>query len=353
MVLAGGDAYNLLAPAHPVVRIPHIRFEYTTGGKVSTWRTIRQNTPAMLDIWVHGPSVRAVADAISSFGADVVLTDSEGFSNAAARSLGLPRISFDHFGVLAYCDCGLTGFDRVRRWFDAKVYRLMCGRVDRVIASAFFPAKTNRAGVHILGPIIREAVRNVTPTWGDHVVVYLSNGAHEFIPSFEAALQATDCPMHVYGAPRTGTDGHITYKPVANQPFIEDLASCRAVISTTGNQLSGEVLYFRKPILGMPVECLEQRLNAMWIQRMGVGKAVKRSQVSKEVIASFLAHEQAYREALTQYAVPSLNEVADTIIRVASELVDPSAGPSSASCPARSMEQKKGSTMGPCRVDVV
>jgi hypothetical protein len=48
-------------------------------------------------------------------------------------------------------------------------------------------------------------------------------------------------------------------------PFLEDLAGCRAVISTAGNQLIGVALYLCKPVCVMPeacVECVEQRLNA-------------------------------------------------------------------------------------------
>ena len=35
--------------------------------------------------------------------ADVVISDSEAWTHQAAQRLGIPRIGFDHIGVIAYC----------------------------------------------------------------------------------------------------------------------------------------------------------------------------------------------------------------------------------------------------------
>jgi len=102
LILAGGDAYKALAPDYPIVRIPNIRFRYTKRGTVSNFQSIKHNAAAVLDMRLGGPAVEAVGDEISQFGAQVVVTDSEGYTHAAARLLKLPRISFDHFGVLVY-----------------------------------------------------------------------------------------------------------------------------------------------------------------------------------------------------------------------------------------------------------
>lgn len=321
LILAGGDAYNALAPHYPVVRIPNIRFKYTRTGALSNYLTIKHNAGAIMDMRVGGPAVELIADQMKQFDAQVVVTDSEGYTHAAARMLNLPRISFDHFGVLVYGRLKLTGFDRVRCWGNSVIYRSLYGTPDRVIVSSFFDAPARRHGVRVVGPIMRDAVQQVEPSWGDHLLVYLSNGEHEFIPALEQALQGLDLPVRVYGAPKTGRDGHIEYKPIANRPFLEDLASCRAVVSTTGNQLLGEITYFQKPVLGMPVECLEQRLNAMQIDAMGIGRSIKRTRISTAIINDFLSREHQYRAAFKQRAVSAADEAVEAIEQFARELV--------------------------------
>jgi uncharacterized protein (TIGR00661 family) len=184
----------------------------------------------------------------------------------------------------------------------------------------------------VIGPIIRKEVQEVQPEWGDHLLVYLSNGAHEFIPQLEAALQGVGGPVRVYGAPRTGTDGHIRYQPISSRPFIEDLARCRAVVATTGNQLLGEVTYFQKPILGMPVECLEQRLNALQIERMGIGTTIPRRKIRTEVIEEFLTREHEYRAAFARPAVSAAAEAVAAIEESAQSLMEHRAGRSDTVC---------------------
>jgi uncharacterized protein (TIGR00661 family) len=294
LVLAGGDAYAALLADYPIVRIPTFRYHYARGGKLSNWLNFKRNVGGALDLKLAGPASEMVAAAVGEFRPDVVVSDSEALTHRAAMRLRIPRITFDHFGLLVYCRPAMSAADRLVCRGNALAYRWLFGEPDRAIVSSFFEAPAVRAGVRVVGPVIRREVREVEPRRGEHLLVYLSMGEHEYTPRIERALLSLDCPVRVYGTPRRGVQENLRFKPLANQPFIEDLASCRAIFATAGNQLCGEVLYFGKPMLAMPIACLEQRLNAAQIERLGVGMQVPRGQVTGERLRRFLAREAEY-----------------------------------------------------------
>src|SRR5215472_9225440 len=54
IVLAGGDAYDAIAPEHAVVRIPTLRYEYSPDGRRSLSRTLGENVSHVADVWLGG-----------------------------------------------------------------------------------------------------------------------------------------------------------------------------------------------------------------------------------------------------------------------------------------------------------
>lgn len=331
LILAGGDAYDALIGDYPVVRIPIISYRHNRRGKIASIRTVVHNTPMILDLMAWGPGLDMVMQVIRDFGADLVITDSEGYTHWAARRLGIPRITFDHFGVLVYCRPDMSRWDRVVCWSQSLAYRLLFGRPDRLVVSCFFHAPPRRDGVCVVGPVIRPEVRAITPTRGEHILAYINQGEREYTPQIEKTLLSLDCPVRVYGTPRRGLQANLQFKPVANLPFIEDLAGSRAVFATSGNQLCGEALHFGKPMLAMPLACFEQRLNAQQIELMGVGRQVRRGHVTPEVFRQFLAREDEYRANAERHQSRN-GEVAafEAIERYASELTGKAGDPATA-----------------------
>ena len=320
LILAGGDAHNAIASTYPVTRIPTLRYYHDSRGKLSNYLNAKRNLPMVLDLMLQGPSLGMVMDALTEFRAELVVTDSEAFTHRAAGRLRIPRVSFDHFGLLVYCRPEMSRWDRLICWGNGLMYRWLLGEPDRAIVSCFFDAPARRRGVRVVGPVIREAVRQVEPTRGEHLLVYVSQGESEYTPSIERALSALDCPVRIYGTPHRGQQGNLEYKPIDNRAFIEDLASCRAILATTGNQLCGEVIYFGKPMMGMPIACLEQRLNADQIDRLGIGMKVSRSQVTAERLRTFLTREQAYAKNVQREFRDGAREAVEAIERFAAEL---------------------------------
>jgi uncharacterized protein (TIGR00661 family) len=254
------------------------------------------------------------------FRPDVAICDAEPWSHAAAARLGIPRISFDHFGILAYCRPPIVWTDRLRSCRDVLAYRALMGRPDRIIVSSFYDGGAHDARIRFVGPLLRREVLCRRPKRGSHLLVYLNQGAHQFTPRIEAALRALSVPVVVYGTPRRGSEGNLTFSPPSNEPFLDDLASCRAVFSTAGNQLVGEALWLDKPMLVMPEHTVEQRLNAAAVDRLGIGRRVCHTDVTGDVIERFLADEETFRGAMRKALRDGRADALRAIESFASEL---------------------------------
>jgi len=320
LILAGGDAYTALSGDFPVVPIPYLKYHFTSRGKLSNYRSLKRNLPLLLDARWRGPTSDLVESQIRAFGADVILTDSEIYSHWVARHTGIPRITFDHFGLLVYCRPDMPAWERVANWGNAWVYRFLYGVPNRAVVSAFFDAVPRHPGVQRVGAVIREDVLAMKPTHGDHLLAYINKGEHEFTPAVEQAFRAQDCPVRMYGVPRSGREGNIEFKPISKQGFLDDLASCRAVYATCGNQLIGEVIHFGKPMLGTPMACHEQRLNAFHIEKMGFGVRVARDGLTAEILRDFLARADELAAHARGHERDGATEALAAIERFAEEL---------------------------------
>jgi len=201
LCMAGGDAYTAIWPDFPVVRIPTLRFAYHHGsGSVSNWLTLRHSLPAVLDLVSRGPVFETVREIVREFGPDVIISDAEVWSHRVAADLKIPRISFDHIGLLAYCRPEVEWQDRPAALFNAQCYRWLMGQPDRVLVSSFYPVRPCQPDIKIVGPLLRPAVRDLSPRRGDHVLAYFNQGKDQLRPTILKALAGAGCPVHVYGS---------------------------------------------------------------------------------------------------------------------------------------------------------
>jgi uncharacterized protein (TIGR00661 family) len=319
-ILAGDDAYDQLHDEYPVVRIPTLRYYAGRTGRRSPWQTIKRNTPGVLDLLLRGPGANLVEAELRQFAPDVVLSDSEGWTHHAARRLGIPRISFDHYGVMAYCRLPMSRWDRLVCKSESLFYRGLVAGPERVIVAAFFPAEPNRPGVRVVGPILRKEVCDLQPTDGEHLLVYFTNAREHYTPDVEAALLTLDCPVKVFTHEKTGTVKNIEYCPIANRPFVETLASCRAVFSTAGNQLISEAIHLAKPLLVTPEEALEQRLNAQTVHRWKIGLQASHKQIGPDLLQRFLTRNDEFAANIASHRRDGLAEAWQAIQQAIEEL---------------------------------
>src|SRR5262249_15499586 len=105
------------------------------------------------------------------------------------------------------------------------------------------------------------------------LVYTTGEGNHELA----AALARSGMECRIYGVRRGITEeqveGTLRYQPFSEERFIDDLASCRAVVAGGGFTLMGEAVYLHKPMLAVPVvRQFEQVLNARYLRLQGFGR---------------------------------------------------------------------------------
>jgi UDP:flavonoid glycosyltransferase YjiC (YdhE family) len=75
-------------------------------------------------------------------------------------------------------------------------------------------------------------------------------------------------------------------------------------------------------MLGTPMSCLEQRLNADAIERMGVGMQVPPRRVTAEVVQRFLAREAEFVAKFHGSSRDGAKEALEAVERFAAELTE-------------------------------
>lgn len=326
-ILAGADAFDLLYPEYPdaVQRVPTLKYYYNKAARCSKLATAVRNMPAVLDVVFHGPTFESVCETLRTFSPDVVISDAELWTHHAARRMGLPRISIDHYGIIAQCVPEISLRDKLRLLIEVLTYRWLVRKPERVIVSSFYPAPPRRQGVRVVAPLLRKEVLETRPSRGEHLLVYLNKAEHQFTPEVEKALTSLDCPAKFYGLEGRPSHDNITYRPLSNLPFVEDLASCRALVCTAGNQLVGEAMYFGKPMLVIPENTVEQRLNGDAVERLGIGRRVALEDVSAGVLQDFLAHEGQYRDNIERIVHGDWVQGVEAVTQYLDELAGPAA----------------------------
>lgn len=287
-VFAGGDAHAMLSPHFPTVEIPTLGYAHGRNGAVTFPATVARNAGLTAELLFGGRTLRGVMDKFRQRDIDLVISDSDAVCHQAAARLGIPRISFDHVGVIAWCKPHFPPGLAWRGRRDGWGYRQLMGEPDRVVISSFYPAQPWSASTRMVGPILRPQVHQVKATQGDYLLAYFNRGHLQYSPRLEKVLRQIDRPIKVYGTPHQGTRDNLSFRPIDPVGFLHDLAGCRAVISTAGNQLIGELLHFRKPILALPEPVFEQELNAWMVERMGIGRASTLSGLTVDEVEVFL-----------------------------------------------------------------
>ena len=318
-IFAGGNAYQTLRGTFDICEIPSFGFVYR-GTRSSKWRTLVHNLPYALDVLMGGAVTRRVITELRSFVPDVVICDCEPWTFRAAGFLSIPRIAFDHFGIMVRCKVPMPLWERLRGSVDRMIYRLLVGRAERALVSSFYRAAPRSDDVRVVGPLLRAQARAITPVRSSYVLAYFNKGADQLKQSVFEALCGAGVDIRLYGADRTGRLGNLYFQPRSDEAFLRDLAGCRAVISTAGNQLVGEAMMYGKPFLAIPEASVEQHMNASAISALGIGEWSEPTQLTSERIRAFLEREHEYAQNAKSMALDGREEAVETLERWCDEL---------------------------------
>lgn len=248
-------------------------------------------------------NIAAYFELIGSFEPEVVISDFESWTYLYGKHRRLPILSIDNMQVIHRCtlpddiiDANKLAFQLTRAFIKTKL-----PGCDAYFITSFFRPPTRKPDTYLFPPILRPEILAARPAPGDHLLVYQS-GANE---ALQQALAATGLPCRIYGmrpgASEETREGALRFLPFSEAGFIDDLATCRAVIAVGGFTLMGEAVYLRKPMLALPLEGqFEQMLNARYLEREGYGMWT--SDLSDPtVVPRFLERLPACERALASY----------------------------------------------------
>ncbi len=231
---------------------------------------------------------------LEEFRPDAFITAYEPFTTIAAHELRRPLISMDNQNELLYIrppDEGYGFSFMLAQWAT----RVCTHGAAHYIVKSFHESEEARSNVHFVAPIIQNEIRRLTPSYGDHVLVYLTKPNPELIE----VLKTLDETFFVYCNNREGSDGNVTYRR-QGATYVRDLSQCKAIIATTGFSLIADAIYLKKPYFGVPLKRqFEQTHNGHFIRDSGFGECSET--VTREALLGFLGRLPLYRESLSRY----------------------------------------------------
>ena len=228
-------------------------FYYRRKGAINWWKTLFKNNPFQFIIDVIKCPVHEY---------DLVINDFEpvsawacflkrkrciALSNQYALSLkNAPRAKkslFNSLSIVKYFAPSREGYGFHFKKFDKRVFL----------------------------PIIRSEVRALTPSIGDHIVVYLPAYGLGKLEKIFSHFLSTEWHIFTPHVTKLRQHGNITFFPIEEQIFLKNLANCGGVVTAAGFTTPTEALFLNKPLLVIPIKSqIEQLFNATVLHSMGV-----------------------------------------------------------------------------------
>jgi len=212
------------------------------------------------------------------------------------------------------------------------VWMYVAGATDTVV-SAFFRPPLKRGWEHVVqvGPLLRGELGRAVPGDGGFVLSYLRR--HTPFQAL-ATLADSGLPVKVYGLGERDAVGSVSFHAIDERRFIEDLATCRCLVSAAGNQLIGEALHLGKPMLLLPERAhAEQLMNSHFLAGMGCGDFTLLEQVTTGRVRGFLDRLGDFRPALDALA-GRIDGTADVVRVIEHRLTAPRRLPEPDAAPA-------------------
>lgn len=302
-IFVSGRAAAYLESRFPgsVIEITGLTMVYEDN-EVDKLKTAWANLKSIFDL---PENFQAYAETARTFAPDVVVSDFESLSYLFAKGQHVPIVSVDNMQIISRChhDDDIVEDDMSSFLLTKGIVRAKLPRCNAYLITTFFypPLKRPRTTLHppILRPSVLAAKSSVRIE--DHVLVYQSGTSHDALVQ---ELEQVDAKFKVYGLRRdlteAVTEGKLTHCPFSEPQFIDDLASCRAVIAGGGFTLMGEAVFMGKPMLSVPLSGqFEQILNANYLAKLGYG--ARADEISAAGVTEFLERLDFHRAQLAEF----------------------------------------------------
>lgn len=286
-----GRGYQNLKDDFDVFETEGLHIE-SVDNKVSLVRTFTENLARLGDGIQKLRELRELC--FRSFEPEVVITDFEPMTAYLARAHDLPLVTIDNQHRLRYLRCARPPHLELDARIAETVVRAMVPKPDVSLVTTFWFGEVTNYRTFLFPPILRREVLALRPRDEGHVLVYLTRGFEELL---ERLRETPRERFHVYGFERQGDEANLAFRPFSQAGFLDDLASCKAVVATAGFTLMTEALHLGKPVLAFPMAGqYEQELNALLLEESGCGKNGRERR--PETLGDFLYRLPDYRAHL-------------------------------------------------------
>ena len=227
---------------------------------------------------------------------DVIVTDFEIYATVVSKLLNIPLISLDNIHMMTQTKIDYPK-NHYAEMIKAKgvVKTYVVKPKVHILTSFFYPKIRPKKNAVLYPPIIREEIRSLEPSDGDHIIVYQTS--RESVKLVERLKLLKDEKFIVYGFNKNKTDENLTYKEFNEDVFYDDLASSKAVICNGGFTFISEAICLKKPIYSVPaIGNFEQTLNGFYVEKLGYGEY--HEVMSAKKVKAFLTRLPKYKKRL-------------------------------------------------------
>ncbi len=208
------------------------------------------------------------------------------------KKLGIKFISIAHQYLLLNANYRTTAEQDIKFYFLRMLSKLTSQRSSKILALSFrdLPDYKN---IVTVPPLLREKVFEFTPVEGNYIHGYMLNaGYFEEILSWHK--KNPEIPLRFFWDKKdaedvTEIDPHLILHKLNDDLFLKSMAASMAYSTTSGFESICEALYYRKPILMIPVH-IEQEFNAHDASLSGAGISSKKFKLNK--LLNFIPYYQ-------------------------------------------------------------
>lgn len=139
-------------------------------------------------------------------------------------------------------------------------------------------------------PFISQEIRDLSIKKENKILVYLNaNLKKEDQLKIFSFLSKTKETCVIYTPNDMVSQENLIYKKPSRKEFLQDLASCKAVLTTAGVALVGEAQFLKKPMFVIPVPWdPEQYSNMLHVQSLDIGSGCPLDELTPKMFQSFL-----------------------------------------------------------------
>lgn len=230
------------------------------------------------------------------------------------QKMGVEMITVAHQYVLMNPHYKTTADQDVKFYLLRMLSRITSTRASRILALSFrdMPGSEERKIVTV-PPLLRPEVFEATPQEGDYIHGYMLNaGYFEEVSAWHA--QNPDIPLRFFWDKKnaeevTRVDDLFSLYTLNDDTFLQSMAGSMAYATTSGFESICEALYFRKPILMVPVH-IEQEFNAYDAGLSGAGIMSKKFNLDKLIgFIPTYSPDEGFREWVGQAEERFMKEI--------------------------------------------